>query len=63
MSARAPAALGNVSYFFVRDIDATIGKIEAMIEPALTVILGLILGWIMLSVMGPIYATISTLKI
>jgi type IV pilus assembly protein PilC len=56
-------ALGNVSYFFVRDIDATIGKIEAMIEPALTVILGLILGWIMLSVMGPIYATISTLKI
>jgi type IV pilus assembly protein PilC len=56
-------ALRNVSYFFNRDIDEAIGKVEAMIEPAMTVILGLILGWIMLSVMGPIYDVISTLKV
>ena len=33
-----------------------------MIEPVMTVILGAILGWIMLSVLGPIYDTISKIK-
>ena len=35
---------------------------QAMIEPALTVVLGLILGWIMLSVLGPVYDAISRTK-
>lgn len=56
-------ALANVSYFYSRDINESISKVESMIEPALTVILGLVLGWIMMSVMGPIYDTISSLKI
>ena len=33
-----------------------------MIEPVLTVIMGLILGWIMLAVLGPIYDTIAKMK-
>jgi type IV pilus assembly protein PilC len=33
-----------------------------MIEPALTVVMGLILGWIMLAVLGPIYDTIGSMK-
>jgi type IV pilus assembly protein PilC len=36
--------------------------VQALIEPVMTVVLGLILGWIMLSVLGPIYDTISKLK-
>lgn len=55
-------ALLNVSYFYDRDIQDAIGKVQAMIEPAMTVVLGLILGWVMLSVLGPIYDTISTIK-
>ena len=57
------AALSNISYFYTRDIDESVGKVQAMIEPALTVVLGLLLGWIMLAVLGPIYDTIATLKI
>jgi type IV pilus assembly protein PilC len=34
-----------------------------MIEPAMTVTLGLLLGWIMLSVLGPIYDTISNIRL
>jgi type IV pilus assembly protein PilC len=34
-----------------------------MIEPAMTLILGAILGWVMLSVLGPIYDVITKLKI
>mgnify|MGYP003600128740 FL=1 len=55
-------ALANVSYFFNRDIEESIGRVQALIEPVLTVTLGLILGWIMLAVMGPIYDTISKIK-
>lgn len=55
-------SLANISYFYSRDIDESIGRVQAMIEPALTVVMGLILGWIMLAVLGPIYDTISTMK-
>ncbi|MDP2418234.1 MAG: type II secretion system F family protein [Hydrogenophaga sp.] len=55
-------ALDNVSYFFNRDIEESIGRVQALIEPVLTVTLGLILGWIMLAVMGPIYDTISKIQ-
>jgi len=55
-------ALANISYFYSRDIDESIARVQAMIEPALTVVMGLILGWIMLAVLGPIYDTISQMK-
>lgn len=55
-------ALRNVSYFYNRDIKEMIDKVQAMIGPAMTVILGLTLGWIMLAVMGPIYDNLSNLK-
>lgn len=55
-------ALQNVSYFYKRDVDDAIERIQSLIEPAMTVILGLIIGWVMLSVLGPIYNLISTLK-
>jgi type IV pilus assembly protein PilC len=56
-------ALLNVSYFYNREVREAIGKIQVMIEPALTVFLGAILGWVMLSVLGPIYDVISKVKI
>ena len=55
-------ALLNVSYFYNRDVKDAIGKVEVMIEPAMTVILGALLGWVMLSVLGPIYDSISKIK-
>ena len=55
-------ALRNVSYFYTRDVRAAIGKTQAMIEPALTLILGAILGWVMLAVLGPVYDTITRMK-
>jgi type IV pilus assembly protein PilC len=55
-------ALLNVSYFYTREVRESIAKMQVMIEPALTVVLGLILGWVMLSVLGPIYDMISKIK-
>ena len=56
-------ALLNVSYFYNREVRESIAKIQVMIEPALTVVLGIILGWVMLSVLGPIYDVITKLKV
>ena len=55
-------ALLNVSYFYNREVRESIAKLQAMIEPALTVVLGLLLGWVMLSVLGPVYDSISKMK-
>ena len=40
-----------------------IERVQALIEPIMTVVLGLILGWVMLSVLGPIYDMISKLNV
>ena len=55
-------ALRNVSYFYDRDVRDSIKKVQVMIEPAMTVILGLLLGWVMLSVLSPIYDIIGKVK-
>ena len=55
-------SLLNVSYFYNREVKEGIDRVQAMIEPAMTVLLGAILGWVMLSVLGPIYDTISKMK-
>jgi type IV pilus assembly protein PilC len=56
------AALLNVSYFYNRDVKESIARVQAVVEPALTVLLGLLLLWVMLSVLGPIYDIITRLK-
>jgi type IV pilus assembly protein PilC len=56
-------ALRNVAYFYNREVREQIERVQAMIEPAMTVVLGLLLGWIMLSVLGPIYDTITAIRI
>lgn len=55
-------SLVNVSYFFNRDVEDAIEKLQSMIEPAMTVVLGLILGWVMMSVLGPIYDLIGNME-
>lgn len=49
------SALDNVSYFYNRDVKESIERVQALIEPVLTLILGAMLGWVMMSVLGPIY--------
>jgi len=56
-------ALLNVSYFYERDVKESIKRVQTMIEPMLTLIMGGILGWIMFSVLMPIYDLITKLKI
>ncbi|MDD4912657.1 MAG: type II secretion system F family protein [Sideroxydans sp.] len=56
-------ALLNVSYFYDRDVKDSIKKVQVMIEPTMTIILGVLLGWVMLSVLSPIYDIIGKVKL
>ena len=45
-------ALDNVSYFYARDVAETIERLQEMIMPGITVVLGALLFWIMASVLN-----------
>jgi len=56
-------AMRNVTYFYEREIQESIERLESLTEPVLTLILGALLGWLMMAVLGPIYDLISKLKV
>jgi type IV pilus assembly protein PilC len=56
-------ALQNVSYFYNREVREAIAGLQAVLEPLLTVVLGALLAWVMLAVLGPIYDTIAGVKL
>ena len=62
-SGRMDRSLENVSYFFDRDINDSIDKMEPVIQTTMMATIGLIVMWLALSVLGPIYDTISTVDL
>ena len=52
-------ALLNISYFYDRDVKEGMEKLETMIGPTMTLILGAILFWVIISVLGPVYDMIT----
>ncbi|HEX6827495.1 MAG TPA: type II secretion system F family protein, partial [Burkholderiales bacterium] len=55
-------ALLNVAYFYERDVKESIKRVQTLIEPTLTLVMGAIIGWIMFAVLMPIYDLITKLK-
>jgi type IV pilus assembly protein PilC len=55
-------SLLNVSYFYDRDVNELMQRMLKLIEPALTIILGLVLLFIMASVLLPIYDSFGKMK-
>ena len=56
-------ALMNVNYFYGRDVRESVDKAMKLIEPALTVFLGLVLAFILWAVLAPVYDILGKLKI
>ena len=56
-------ALLNISYFYERDVRESIARVQSMMEPVLTLLVGTLLGWVMLAVLGPLYDSIAKLKL
>lgn len=60
-SGQMDRSLDNVSYFFDRDINDSIEKMEPVLQTSLMATIGVIVLWLALSVLGPIYDTIATI--
>ncbi len=60
-SGRMDTSLNNVSYFFDRDINDSIDKMEPIMQSALMATIGLVIIWLIVAVFGPMYDTISTI--
>jgi type IV pilus assembly protein PilC len=56
-------ALMNVNYFYGRDVRESVDRAMKLIEPALTVALGLILAFILWAVLAPVYDILGKLKV
>lgn len=54
-------ALDNVAYFYRRDVQESVDRLLALIEPTLTAVLGLLLLWVISAVMAPVYGMLSQL--
>ena len=52
-------SLENVSYFFNREVQESVDRVQTMIQPVLTLIIGLLVATLAVSVLGPIYDVIS----
>lgn len=55
-------ALANVSYFYDRDVREAIERLQASIEPTLTLVLGGLLLAVMSAVMMPVYDIVTRMK-
>ncbi|HEX9647486.1 MAG TPA: type II secretion system F family protein [Alphaproteobacteria bacterium] len=54
-------ALDNVTYFYDREVDDAVSALIAALEPAVTAVLGALLAWVAVAVLGPIYNSFGAL--
>jgi type IV pilus assembly protein PilC len=55
-------ALRNVNYFYTRDVRESVDKALKLLEPTITLALGIVLALIMWSVLSPVYDVLGKLK-
>ena len=60
-SGNLSSVLDQVSAFYTKDVDEAIDGLIELIQPALTLILALIIVWIAAGSLGPIYINLGTL--
>lgn len=55
-------ALENINFFYNREVNDAVEAMVGMIQPTLTVVMGLIIFWVIASVFGPLYESFSKMK-
>jgi len=56
-------ALDNVSYFFNRDVQESVNRLQSMLLPTMVIVLGAFMMWIVSAVFGPLYDLFTHIKI
>jgi type IV pilus assembly protein PilC len=61
-SGNMESSLKNIKYFYDKEINDSIERIVALIQPTITIVMGGMIAWIAVAVFGPIYSTFSNLQ-
>jgi type IV pilus assembly protein PilC len=61
-SGNMSGALENINFFYNREVNDSVDAMVGMIQPALTVVMGLMIFWIIAAVFGPLYESFSKMK-
>jgi type IV pilus assembly protein PilC len=52
-------ALENVNFFYNREVNDAVDSMVGMIQPALTIVMGILIFWVIAAVFGPLYESFS----
>jgi len=55
-------ALENINFFYSREVNDSVEAMVGMIQPTLTVVMGVIIFWVIAAVFGPLYESFSKMK-
>jgi len=55
-------ALENINFFYNREVNDSVDGLVGLIQPILTVVMGLLIFWVIAAVFGPLYQSFSKMK-
>lgn len=61
-SGNMDAALHNINFFYDREVEDSVNNMVGIIQPTLTVVMGLLMFWIIAAVFGPLYSSFSKIS-
>ena len=56
-------ALDNVNFFYNREVNDSVDAMVGAIQPILTVVMGFVIFWVISAVFGPLYESMSKIKL
>lgn len=56
-------ALENVNFFYDREVNDAVDGVVGMIQPALTIVMGALIFWVIAAVFGPLYQSFSKMNV
>jgi type IV pilus assembly protein PilC len=61
-SGNLEVAVENINFFYDREVEDSVSNMIAVIQPALTIVMGGIMLWVSLAVFGPLYNSFSKMN-
>lgn len=56
-------ALENINFFYNREVNDSVDKMVGMIQPTLTIVMGMLIFWVISAIFGPLYQSFSKMDI
>jgi type IV pilus assembly protein PilC len=62
-SSNMTESLENINFFYEREINDSVDNVVGLIQPVLTVVMGLLIFWVIAAVFGPLYQSFSKMNV